>query len=185
MNNFHELPQIKKEELDDLYKNNGEDELRETGFKHEFEDEIEGETAKLNEQALKEDEPYAVIANNIENKVSEEEKAKSLEVVTLENKQIYKGSQYYEFEVFKMDGSNRMVLDHIVAQDSKEACGILNKTKYRHDDRVSISKLSPCEPPAEALERYKTKEAKIKAENNKRDDLQKRVEQFHKRKDIF
>lgn len=59
MNNFHEVPQITKEEIDDLYIDNGKDELEETGFEHEFEDEINEETARLNEYELREDEPYA------------------------------------------------------------------------------------------------------------------------------
>ncbi len=58
-NSKDDLEVISKQQLDDLY--DDVDQLAETGFEHEFEDEIDEETAKLNELGLKEDEPYAEI----------------------------------------------------------------------------------------------------------------------------
>lgn len=108
-----------------------------------------------------------------------------LNVSIPENELTYDGPQYYTFEVFKIDNHQRVVLDHIVAKNPKEACQILDKTKYKNDDRVSISKLSPCDPPLEALKKQQKKMAMKKNKHEKEENLRTKVEQFQKRKDIF
>lgn len=102
-----------------------------------------------------------------------------------EKEYVYNGPQYYKFQVFKFVGSDRVILDYIVAKDYKEAGRMLDKTKYKHDDRVSISKMDLCEPPEEVVERYRIKKVMTINKSNKRDDLQKIVKEYQERKDIF
>ncbi len=112
-------------------------------------------------------------------------KEKRVLPVVSEKEYVYNGPQYYKFQVFKFVGSDMVILDYIVAKDYKEAGIMLDKTKYKHDDRVSISKMDPCEPPEEVVEKYRIKRAMTINKNNKRDNLQKIVKEYQERKDIF
>ncbi len=129
MNNFHEVSQIRKEEQKDIFDEPEKqvdseviskqqldnlddyvDQLAETDFEHEFEDEISEETARLNEYELREDEPYAVIVNKTEKRGKKEKSGK--EKYELYNKAHGSSEDEYLGHVWASSPAQALLLGH-------------------------------------------------------------------------